>query len=218
MTMSGLLPLAAGIYRFKEMDKKFHPFIYMILLDVLIESFLFLQKETAFFGRHFLVWLNLYMILNFGLFLMLVCSNKYLGKKAAEVLILAAFITGVFNFVYNKNSLSEVFYYVLCFVSAAMLIISIDILSRQVMEIKEKLVNNFWFWFSSFSILYNAMNLLIFGLYFFAMYNSPNGEAIPIIQHFVNVICNIFFVVAVFKIPLRKNLYFQQADALSKST
>ena len=81
------------------------------------------------------------------------------------------------------------------------MVISIDILSRQVMAIKERLINNFWFWFSSFSIVYNALNLLIFGLYFFTMFDTPNGKAIANIQHFVNVACNIFFVVAILKIP-----------------
>ena len=85
-----------------------------------------------------------------------------------------------------------------------MLYVSINILSRQTIAIKYKLINNCWFWISSFSIIYNAFTLLIFGLYFFAMFNTPKGKAIGDIQHFANLVCYVFFAVAIIKIPEKK--------------
>ncbi len=212
MSMSCVLPVAAGFYRFGKIDKKFRPFIYMKLLDMLIETFLYLHVSVPVIGKYPYAVLNLYMIINFCFFLVLVVSNNYLNKKTLPVLLALALITALFNFFYNDSKLDKTFFYLLCFVSAVMLVVSIDILSRQVMEIREKLTHNFWFWFSSFSILYNALNLLIFGLYFFTMFDTPNGKAIAYIQHFANVVCNVFFAIAVSSIPAKRELFYPHTD------
>ena len=200
MAMTCILPAATGVYKYKRIDKKYHPFIFMMLLDVLIETIIYLAIKFTGLQRASRLAVNLYMHLNFGLFLYFVYINNYLTKKAMQLLIVIAVFIGIFNYIYY-GTLFTPFFYLLCFASAAMLIISIDILSRQILVIKDKLVNNSWFWISSFSILYNAFTLLIFGLYFFALFDTPNGKAIGIIQHFVNVACYVFFAVAIFRIP-----------------
>jgi hypothetical protein len=200
MAMTCVLPAATGIYKYKKIDKKYHPFILMMLLDVVVETIIYLSVKYPGLAMVSRLAVNLYMLLNFGLFLYFVHINSYLTKKTMQLLIIIAVLIGIFNSLYN-GTLFTPFFYLLCFVCAVMLIISIDILSRQIMEIKFKLVNNFWFWVSSFSILYNSFTLLIFGLYVFAMSETPNGKAIGSIQHFVNVACYVFFAVAIFRIP-----------------
>jgi hypothetical protein len=87
-----------------------------------------------------------------------------------------------------------------------MFIVYIDILSRQIMVIRYKPYNNFWFWASSFSIIYNVINLLIFGSYFFALSGTKAGNRIEFIQHYVNAACYVFFTVAIFQIPKIRSL------------
>lgn len=217
MAMSCVLPAIAGLWRYRDIEAKYHPFIFMILLDIFIETFLYKYAAIPVVGKYPFAVLNLYMLLNFFLFLLLVKRNDYLSRNLLFLVLTLAGAIGIINFIYNGNDVSKLFYYLLCFVSAAMLIISINILSRQIMEIRIKLVNNFWFWFSSFSILYNAMNLLIFGLYFFALSDTKNGAAIGDIQHFTNVACNIGFIIAILKIPVKRSSYFQPVKAASKS-
>lgn len=200
MAMSCVLPAAAGIYKYKGINSRYHPFIYMMILDVVVETIYYLAFKFPELGRFPQVTVNIYMVLNFGLFLYFVYINDYLSKKAMQLFVAIALLFGVFNYIY-LGTIYAPFFYLLCYVSAIMLIISIDILSRQIMAIKEKLTDNFWFWVSSFSILYNAFTLLIFGLYIFAMFDTPNGKAIGIIQHFVNVACYVFFAVAIYRIP-----------------
>ena len=128
---------------------------------------------------------------------------RSLSKKAMQWLLAVACLVCLFNYLYEHTVL-KTFFYLLCFVSAIMLYVSINILSRQTIAIKYKLINNCWFWISSFSIIYNAFTLLIFGLYFFAMFNTPKGKAIGDIQHFANLVCYLFFAVAIIKIPEKK--------------
>jgi hypothetical protein len=203
MAMSCTIPAATGIYKFKRIEKKFHPLIYMMLCDVVIETIYALADRFPGMVSFSQLMINIYVLLDFGLFLYLVYINNYLTKKAMQQLVGLAFIMGIINYFY-EGTLFKFFPFLLCFVWLVNLIISIDILSRQIMVLQEKLFDNFWFWVSSIFVLYNAFNLLIFGPYFFALTEDPNGKAIGIIHHFVNVACNIFLAVAIFRIPERK--------------
>jgi hypothetical protein len=203
MAMSCALPAAVGIYKYTGIDRKYHPFIYMMVLDAVIETIYYLAYRLQVPGKFTQLAVNIYMLLDFGLFMYFVFINGYLGKKPLQGFLAGAVFVSIFNAVYT-GTIFTAFFYLLCYVSAVMLIVSIDILSRQIMATKEKLIDNFWFWVSSFSILYNAFTLLIFGLYFFAMSDSPNGKAIGGIQHFVNMACYVFFALAIYKIPEKK--------------
>ncbi len=203
LAMSCVLPALIGIFRYHKIHSRYHPFIQMMILAVLIETIIYISNKFPKYGGYWQLAVNIYTLLNFILFLYFTQVNAYLSKRAMKWLLAVGCAVCVFNFVYEDTVL-KTFFYLLCFVSAIMLIISIDILSRQTMAIKHKLVNNFWFWFSSFSIIYNAFTLLIFGLYFFAMFNTPKGKAIGEIQHLANLVCYIFFAIAILKIPEKK--------------
>lgn len=203
LAMSCVLPALTGIYRYNKIHSKYHPFIQMMILAVLIETIIFISIKFPKYGGYWQLAVNIYTFLNFALFLYFTNINGYLSKRWMQWLLSIAGVVCVFNYVYEHTVL-KTFFYLLCFVSAIMLIISIDILSRQTMVIKNKLINNCWFWISSFSIIYNAFTLLIFGLYYFAMFNTTKGKAIGDIQHFANLVCYLFFAVAIIKIPEKK--------------
>lgn len=200
MAMSCTIPAAAGIYRFKRIEKKFHPFIFMMLFDMLIETIYYLSIKNTALGSFPQLAVNMYILINFALFLYLVHINNYLSKKLMQLLFSAAIIITVINYFYTET-MFKTFSFLFCFIWLVNLIISIDILSRQIMALNEKLFNNFWFWVSSAYILYNAFNLLIFGQVFFATTSTSNEKAIGNIQHFVNVACYLFFAIAIFRIP-----------------
>jgi hypothetical protein len=213
LAMSCAIPLIAGIFRFKEIDSRFHLFVYMKLLDVLIETFVYTSSKMPAFVGYTLAGVNVYMVLNFVLFLLLVNANQYISRKMVKLLIALALLAGFFNLLYNKSITALPFYYLLCLVSVVMLLICIDILSRQILAFNQKLINNFWFLFSSISIPYNTINLLIFGSYFFSLYHTPGGAAIFTIQRYANVASNIFFTLAVLKIPVKRKVFLGHTNA-----
>jgi hypothetical protein len=204
LAMVSIIPAAVGIYKYKRTDKKFYPLIYMIWLIVLIENIAYwLPRESAGLRplTDFLV--NIYAMANFGLFLYFVQVNHYISKKLALLLFVSGLAAGIGNAAIQHTAFI-IFLYLLCFVSTVMLFISINIMSRQIMEVKTKLVNNTWFWISSIFILYNGYNLLIFGMYVLALANSPNGKTIGNIVHFVNAACYILYVVVLLRLPENK--------------
>lgn len=200
LAMTCLLPAIAGIWRYKKMHPEFRPLVYMMVFAVLLETVLYVAKKYGYI-IYALPVVNLYMLLNLSFFLYFVKINRYINEKMMRGLLVTALAVLMFNYIHEEYNMLKVYYYLMCFVSLVMLAIVINILSRQTMVVKYKLVNNFWFWFSSFSIIYNAFTLLIFGLYFFAMSDSPKGKAIGVIHHFVNAACYLFFTLAIFKIP-----------------
>ena len=203
LAMSCVVPTLAGIYRFKKIDKKFHAFIYMMILVALLETWIYLGIKFPALSSLSRLPINVYMLLNLGLFLFFVYSNGWLSKIKMQLLLAAALAVAVFDCIYY-NGIFKLFLYLLCFVSVVMLIISIDILTKQIMEIKSKLANNFWFWFSSASVLYNAFNFLIFGVLVFSLYETKNGKSIADIQHFTNALSYLLFTIAIFKIPTKE--------------
>ena len=200
--MSCVLPALIGIYRYNKIHSRYHPFIQMMILAVLIETIIYISIKFPKYGGYWQLAVNVYTLVNFALFLYFTQINGYLSKKAMQWLLAVACLVCLFNYLYEHTVL-KTFFYLLCFVSAIMLYVSINILSRQTIAIKYKLINNCWFWISSFSIIYNAFTLLIFGLYYFAI-SGAKGKAIGEIQHFANLVCYIFFTVAILKIPEKK--------------
>lgn len=158
---------------------------------------------------------NIYMLSHFFLFLFFVFRNGYIGSKTRYVFVVAALVVASINAFYS-GTLFNPFYYLLCYVSLVMLIVSIDILSKQIFELKTRLVNNFWFWFGSASILYNAFTLMIFALYFFTMRDTPNGKAIGDIQHFANAVYYLLIAFALLKIPVKQLQYPGKLTGLKK--
>jgi hypothetical protein len=200
LAMISILPAALGIYKYKRTDIKFHPFIYMILLIVIIENITYwLPKKFPGMIPYVHLSVNIYAIVNFGLFLYFVSSNNYLSKKLmAWFFAAASLVWFVCYFLFGTAFVP--FFYFLCFVSAVMLFTSINILSRQILEIKTSLFNNSWFWVSGAFIFYNAFILLIFSLFVFSPGKSAKSEALSSIHPVVNAVCYIFYTIALYKL------------------
>jgi hypothetical protein len=203
IAMSCSIPAAAGIYKYKRIEKKIHPFIFMMIVDMVIETIYYLAGKFPVMGSFPQLAVNIYVLINFALFLYFVYINNYLSRAVMQLLFIAAFIITVINYFY-AGTIFIPFSLLCTFIWSVNLIISIDILSRQIMVLNEKLFNNFWFWVSSSYILYNAFNLLVFVPVFFTNIDKTNSKAIGGIQHFVNAACYIFYTIAIFRIPDKK--------------
>ncbi len=193
--MSCVIPAVLGIIKLNRVNGKYYPFIFMMILDVFVELLNFFTGNMEF--------INLYLFLTFGLFLYFVNINKYLSKRWMEIFLASAIVLLAFNMLKN-GVLSALSYYEVCFISTILLFVSIDVLSSQVFSVKISLVKSFWFWFGIGSILMYGYSLLLFGLYFFTLKNTPQGKAIGDIWNFVNMLCYVFYSVAILKIPVAK--------------
>jgi hypothetical protein len=200
--MSCIIPSIIGIIRFKNLEKKYLYFIYLIWVDFLIE-FCVSMLEKVFLVESSSFLINFYLLINFCLFLIFVWHNKFIQKKLVIILTILSVIVSISNYAYSKNFFAFNFF-TLCFVSICKLFISIHILSNQIFETHTKPLKNFWFLFASCAIIYDAFTLLIFGLYFFSLFSTAGGRTVLYIHHFVNVFCYLFFAFAILKIPKKQ--------------
>jgi hypothetical protein len=191
LTLLIIFPAIAGIYKFKRVDKSFHPFIIMIWLQVIIEVINYLCKKKVLPPLVHSININVYIILNFFLFLYFTYQHRYIKKNLLLSSLFVAFVIALLNIIFVQPI--TILFYLLCFVSVVMLLTAIDILSKQIMSVTNKTNNRFWLWFSSTTIVYNAQTLLIFSIYFFALFNTTGGKAVGNIQTFINAACHIFF-------------------------
>ena len=196
LALSCIIPAAIGLFNLKKVEDKYLPFIFMMVLDVIIELI------SNFTRDHKLV--NVYMLVDFSLFLYFVYNNKFLNKNLAKLFWGVAFLFFISNCFYH-GIVSMPSYTQLCFVSATMLFVFISVLTKQITALRVKLIDNFWFWLSSAFVLYNANLLLLFSLYNFAMDKTLNGKVIiDNLWPFINTGSYIFFAVAMLKIPPKK--------------
>jgi hypothetical protein len=199
ITLIIAFPALVGLCKFKRVDKSFHPFIFMIWLQVFTEIINYCCKKNLLQPFVHTININFYILFNFCLYLLFIYEHKYIKKSTALYTILAALIVAILNLVFVKPI--SILFYLLSFVSVVMLLTAIDILSKQIMSTINKTKNSFWFWFSSTTIVYNAQTLLIFSIYFFALFNTAGGKAVGNIQTFINAACHIFFGIAMLNIP-----------------
>lgn len=199
-----LIPSIVGLYKHKKIERKYHLFIYMVMLDFFIEVINFLIKYT--FKSTFLsdVHLNIYLLIYFYLFMKLAYINNFISKKTRSTLLVFLLLVTIFNILINGNFID---FYRFAFGVSATIVLCIytHILSVQVLEVNTKITKSFWFWVSSFSILYNAFLILLFSIVFFSFANTPSGRTILKIHYFVNAITYLFFAYAIYIIPEKIN-------------
>jgi hypothetical protein len=208
LTLACLVPIVVGFLKYKKIDKKYHFFLYMMIVDMLIELCSFSFNFFSFPKKYMSIAFHIHLPLYFFLSLQFIFLNGFISKNIKNSLLLASLPVLLFNLWFNK----WVFmfpYYFLSYVSTVMLFIFMYILGMQVLSVNNKMLKNCWFWISSFSILYHAFTLLIFGLYFFSLFNTPNGRSILDIHHYVNALTYIVFAFAIYKIPEKNNFNFQ---------
>jgi hypothetical protein len=198
------VPLVIGLLRYKKIDKKYYPFIYMMVADCAIELLVSIFNLLPSYKGYKGIFFNIYLPCYFFLSLEFTWLNKFISKKVKKISFVASLPVLLFNLWVNNWVFIFPFYY-LSYMSTIMLFIFTNILSMQVLAVNNRLKYNFWFWVSSFSILYHAFTLLIFGLYFFSLFDTPNGRSILEIHHYVNALSYIAFAFAILIIPAKNN-------------
>lgn len=210
LAMSCLLPFVAGMIRYRDLKNNYRLFVFLMLLDVIMELVYKTKHTTGVDGS---LIFNIYLVVNFALFLYFVYLNGFIVQKWL-LLLGPAIALAIINFIFYEdicspflNDLTNLVLlrscYLFSFTAVIMLFISIEILTRQITTLNSKLINNPWFWISSAYALSMSYNLLFFCLYIFAMSETAEGKSVGDMQHYVNAFSYVLFTIGVFKMPGR---------------
>jgi hypothetical protein len=205
MAMSCAIPAIAGIAIYKKLDKRYYLFVHLMILNTINETAVYFTKTQFEADNISQLVLNIYTVLFFALSIKFVYGHGFLTYQKRIWAFIGFAVVMVFNFILENYRVNRVFFYLVCYLSCILIIIATNILSQQAMVTNKKILDNFWFWYSGVTIISSAFTLLIFGLYYTAMFNTPEGKSIANIHHFANMFCQLLFTVAVIKIPRVSN-------------
>jgi hypothetical protein len=208
--MTCVLPALVGFYLYRKMQPRYHLLIYMMLLDAVTETIVFIGIKNTSFTPIADCWTNAYMIITLSFFLTFVKRNGYIKKQLLWVFVAVAVILAVYEF-YKEGSPFQTFYSLLLFyMYGVTLFIAINILSKQVTVVNTRLSRNFWFWAGCLFIVQNAYGVFVFGIYHFALLEPIDNKMIGMLTTSVNAVCYCLFAVVMFLVPKRNNHFIHK--------
>jgi hypothetical protein len=205
--MSIVFSVIIGIVRWRIIDVTYYPFIYNIVVVLLVE----IINGTHAYSVATVELLNIFSIIDFCLFAWLFHNwglfNR--NKKWFLVTIVAAIAVWLY-ITFFATGFSKINNPFLLIYSAALIIFSVTTFNKIVVQERKNIFTNAKFWicigiiiFYSFFIVTRATDMSA-GL--FLTISQPFLRSLQKINNYSNVLVNLLYAVAVIWIPKKKNI------------
>ncbi|NCT93330.1 MAG: hypothetical protein GXC72_02800 [Chitinophagaceae bacterium] len=201
-----------GWARYKKMDPRFHPFVWIHTLGLLAEfisSFriFYLSQDTAMNN-------NIYVLLEWILLVCLFCNWQTSAQKKKLYIGICIIIslvwvadTLVFGSIHQFTSIFRICY------SFALASMAIDAIAASLIASKEKYYRNSRVIIGGAMVLYFTYKGILEILYALRLTGADSfGNTIFNIMGYINCIANILFAYAMWHIPSRKKIEFKNQD------
>lgn len=203
MAMSCAPAALTGLYKFKQVDRKFQPFILALLLSLFTElavKVIILSEQWALYY----VAGNIYYVSNILLYQAFFYRTAETRSSRTyhifQVLILSAFIV---NLVF-QNPLKGLLLYAAVFFSFLILLQAVRLLSRQVFEIRVPVYKNALFYIAAGCVLFSTYFIFTQTVFFVMKDAEWLTTKSFFIEKTVNVCTYLIFLIAVLWMPSRK--------------
>lgn len=218
LSLSVLVPLAAGLYRYRNVDTRYYPFLLLIALGALTEIIttvvihVFKQSNAPINN----VWLLVECMLILYQFY---AWRFYMKPRKWYRIVPAIFLAGwlvenvVFGLFFTFNPYFHAAY------SFVIVMLSINEINYLITHDNRQLFRNSRFILCLAFIIYFIYQILLEGAYYV---NSERGEeelieiAVTITSYFsyINVLTNIIYAVAIFYIPVRRFAFDRAMESM----
>jgi len=204
LAMTCIIPAIAGIIRFKKMDVRFHPLIYILLLAVCTEICIrIVERNSTTLALPILIT-NLFILINVILHIWLFYKVKVIQKRQAIIYTLVFIAALVSEGIYSRSIFS--LYQVAIIISyIIILLLCIDGIVVQIFKQQYKWWEDGLFIFCAINIVFSAYVIFSFSLRFFGVpINAPINRAISSMYDYINACCYLLTLWALLCIP-KKN-------------
>jgi hypothetical protein len=197
-----------GIVRFRRIDSAYYPFIYNIIVALLVEI---LNRILTVKGypNAFMLVLNIFSYIDFFLFLWLFHNWGLFNRKKSTFIAIAGtfFIIWLLNNILVTGFIKHNLYFFILY-SFALIFFSVNTFNKAVVHERSSIFRNPKFWiclgiiiFYSFFIVTVSTGLSLF------MHNVSVEfrRGLQAISVFSNLLVNLLYAVAVLWIPRKKN-------------
>lgn len=204
LAMSCAVPAAVGLYKYKQMDARFHLFVFALLLAVTTE----LAVEVVFrTGKSFLYYPigNFYYLVNVLLYHYFFSRFSQHQNKRNQLAVSVFFVfCWLCNCVY-ASPLKTLFLYTAVVYAIFILVSSVNLLSRQVFNTRIPVFKNPLFYISSGCILFNSYFLFTQTVYFTIQQEGSLANSVYFIEKYINAFTYLVFTIGVLWIPKKSN-------------
>jgi len=198
-SLSVLLPLAAGVVRFKKISRSYYPLIYLVAIGTIVEIASYIIRKNALVA-------NLYVLLEFIFFCWLFHNLKQILKQKKWFYII------VFSFlvlwfiecvVFTKIFSFELYYRILY--PFALVLLAVNQLNYLIINERNNMILNPVFILCCAMIIYFSYKCMIEIFYRYAP-DTTIGNSIFGIHVYVNVLFNILLTLVVLCIPKKRTI------------
>jgi hypothetical protein len=204
LAMTCIIPAAVGIIRFKKMDTRFQPLVYILILVVCTE----ICERIA--GSYFntLAFPNLianvFIVINVILHVWFFYSVRVIQKRQAIFYILVFILAFIGEGIY-LGSFFSLYEIALILSYIIILLLCINGTVMQIYKQQYKWWEDGLFIFCAINIMFSAYVIFSFSLRFFGVpTNAPINKSIASMYHYINAGCYLLTLWALLCIP-RKN-------------
>lgn len=208
LSLSIVFAVIIGIVRFRKIDRSYYPFIYNIVLVLIVEIVSRIFTVTGH-PDAFLFTLNIYSIVDFTLFLWLFHNwglfnrNKRVFISIAGAFFIIWLLTNAF-----LTGFIRLNHYFFILYSFALIFFSVNTFNKAVVHERISIFRNAKFWiclgliiFYSFFIVFSSCNISLF----IHKVSREFRRELQSISVYSNLLVNLLYAVAVIWIPRKKN-------------
>jgi hypothetical protein len=202
MAMSCAPPAILGLYKYKRVEKQFHPFILALCLSLITELFVKAiimseQWKLYYIAGNFYYFLNILLYQEFFFRTGVVKKNK--TRLIAFLFIFSAIIA---NSIF-QNPLTGLLLYAAAFYSILILVQAVRLIGGQVFETRAPVFRNALFYIASGCILFSTYFIFTQTVFFLMKDAEWLTNKSFFIEKAVNVFTYFVFMIAVLWMPSR---------------
>jgi hypothetical protein len=203
MAFSPALPAIAGLLAYKRVNYKIYPFIYAMWLSLITEglSSIALRVYDDIYASFYIYYF--YVCINISLYILFFYRMRVIQSKRLFWLLLTISLGVCIAAFFLKLRIYTLFGANL-FCSAIILGLSTELITKQILDVKDKLYKKFSFLMSAGAILFNSFFIFLVAIWFLGKDDNFKTNVYSV-QKFVNATCYIIFGISLLCLPKAKN-------------
>lgn len=201
-TWSIVIAGVIGIFRIKEMDPAYYPFLILTFIGIGNETLSYL---LVFNGMYTTVNNNVYVLIE-GLLIGLFFDSVRLFRKQRTLLITLFSLLFVWILEVSLRGINTRFNYFRIFYSFIIVLLSINMINKLLLSEKRGLLRNSMFLFCIAFIIYFTLKVLQNAFWIYGLNKNSNSflGAMLDIHTWVNLLTNLIYALAVLWIPRKQ--------------
>lgn len=198
---SCVLPAIIGSVKYKRMDAKFHPFVWIMYLSVITETSIYIIRQTQNYAHTYCAVANSYYIINVLLFLLFFKRLAIISKPVFICLSILS-LANLLGFMYYFSPINSILLNATVLYDTILLALTVTLLSKQVFVFNIPFHLNTLFIIGGMFLFYTAFSVFLNIIYLLGLKTEFNSFLFNI-HRYVNLVTYLVFAWALICVPVK---------------